>query len=306
MPVKGLLTVSLGEFQGCRSWRYQQKRFSSVVVAMAMDLAANTRVGFIGAGQMAEAIARGLDRSGLVPADRMYASDVNVSRTQVFESLGTSICSSNSKLAENSNVLILAVKPQAAEKVVTEMRPSLSKDHLLVSIAAGIPIKKLQVWAGDARIVRVMPNVNCLVGETAAGMSLGKTATPADSDLVATMFGSLGKIHVVDERLLNAVTGVSGSGPAYIFMAIEALADGGVASGLTRDVAMSLAAQTVLGSAKMVLESKKHPGELKDMVTSPAGTTIAGVRELEERGFRSALINAVLAGTKRGEELAGN
>ncbi|KAG0590728.1 hypothetical protein KC19_1G122300 [Ceratodon purpureus] len=281
-----------------------QIRFACVAVAMAADMLANTRVGFIGAGQMAEAIARGLDKAGVVPANKMCASDVNVGRMKVFESLGTSVCSSNTKLAETSNVLILAVKPQVAEKVVTDMKPSLSKDHLLVSIAAGIPISKLQDWAGEARIVRVMPNVACMVGETAAGMSLGKTATPADSDLVTTMFESVGKIHVVDEKLLNAVTGVSGSGPAYIFMAIEALADGGVAAGLTRDVAMSLAAQTVLGSAKMVLETKKHPGELKDMVTSPAGTTIAGIRELEDRGFRSALINAVVAGAKRGEEMS--
>jgi len=277
----------------------------ATAVAMATDLVtANTRVGFIGAGIMAEAIARGLDKSGVVSAHMMSASDVNVGRRKVFESMGTSICTSNAKLAESSNVLILAVKPQVAEKVVTEMKPSLSRDHLLVSIAAGIPIEKLQNWAGEARVVRVIPNVAATVGEAAAGMSLGRTATPADSELVTAMFESIGKVHVVDEKLLNAVTGVSGSGPAYIFMAIEALADGGVAAGLSRDVAMSLAAQTVLGSAKMVLETKKHPGELKDMVTSPAGTTIAGIRELEDKGFRSALINAVVAGAKRGEELS--
>jgi len=271
---------------------------------MGLQAAANTRLGFIGAGQMAEAIARGLKNAGVVSADRMFAADISVNRCQVFESFGTCICPSNAKVAEKSNVLILAVKPQVAEIVVTDLKSSLSKEHLLVSIAAGIAIKDLQAWAGEARIVRVMPNLPCLVGETAAGLSLGKTATEADAELVTTMFEALGKIHVVDEKLLNAVTGLSGSGPAYVFMAIEALADGGVAAGLPRHVALSLAAQTVLGSAKMVLETQKHPGQLKDDVASPAGTTIAGVRELENRGFRAALMNAVIAGAERGNELS--
>ncbi|KAJ7559005.1 hypothetical protein O6H91_04G065500 [Diphasiastrum complanatum] len=203
-----------------------------------------TRVGFIGAGQMAEAIARGLHTAGVLPASRMYAADVNASRCKVFESFGANACSSNAQVAENSDVLILAVKPQVAEKVLLDLRPKLTKEHLLVSIAAGITISNLQKWAGDARIVRVMPNTPCLVGETAAAFSLGDEASEKDANVVKTLFQAVGKIFVVEEKLLNAVTGLSGSGPAYIYLAIEALADGGVAAGLPRAIALSLAAQT--------------------------------------------------------------
>jgi pyrroline-5-carboxylate reductase len=156
----------------------------------------------------------------------------------------------------------------------------------------------------EARLVRVMPNTPCLVGETAAAMCLGGRADDADAEMVRRLFAAVGSICRVDEKLLSAVTGLSGSGPAYVFLAIEALADGGVRAGLPRDVAQHLAAQTVLGSAKMVLETKKHPGMLKDMVTSPAGTTITGVHELERAGVRAAFMNAVYAATQRAEELA--
>lgn len=271
---------------------------------MAHTVLETTRLGFIGAGQMAEAIARGLDRAGVLPTSRMCAADVNASRCEVFQSFGASICHSNAQLIDNSDVLILAVKPQIVEKVLLDLRQGFTKDKLLVSIAAGITIQKLQKWAGDARVVRVMPNTPCLVGEAAAVMSLGDQATQQDSVLVKTLFEAVGSIYVADEKLLNAVTGLSASGPAYIYLAIEALADGGVAAGLPRDLSLGLASQTVLGAAKMVLETKKHPGQLKDEVASPAGTTIAGIRALEKAGFRGALIDAVVAAATRCEELA--
>ena len=189
--------------------------------------------------------------------------------------------------------------------VLREVRPQLQPHTVIVSIAAGITLSTLKEAAGEgARVVRVMPNTPCLVGETAAAMCLGGGATDEDAELVLTLFSAVGTIYRVEEKLLSAVTGLSGSGPAYVFVMIEALADGGVRAGLPRDVAQQLAAQTVLGSAKMVLETGKHPGVLKDMVTSPAGTTIAGVHQLEIGGVRAAFINAVQAATQRADELA--
>ncbi|CAI5973549.1 unnamed protein product [Closterium sp. NIES-65] len=215
--------------------------------------------------------------------------------------------SSLQPLAAASDVIFIAVKPHTVKAVLSELRDSaaITSTHLVVSIAAGVTIANLQQWAGDeAKIVRVMPNTPCLVGQTAAAMSLGGKATAEDAALVQRMFEAVGKIQQVEEKLLDAVTGLSGSGPAYVFMAIEALADGGVAAGLPRDVALSLAAQTVYGSAKMVLETGKHPGQLKDSVASPGGTTIAGIYALEKGGFRATLMNAVVAATERSKELS--
>ncbi|BBM96918.1 pyrroline-5-carboxylate reductase [Marchantia polymorpha subsp. ruderalis] len=272
---------------------------------MGFELAESTRLGFIGAGQMAEAIARGLVNKGVIPAHRITTSDISPSRQKVFQGFGVSVQPSNADVAANSDVLIVAVKPQYVPVVLSDASSQLTKNHLVVSIAAGVALKDLESWAGGARVVRVMPNTPCLVGETAAALSPGTLATTEDVELVKGLFSALGQIHVVKESLLNAVTGLSGSGPAYVFIAIEALADGGVAAGLPRDVARSLAAQTVLGAAKMVIETGKHPGQLKDEVASPAGTTIAGIHELEKAGFRAALMNAVIAATKRGDEMSG-
>ena len=191
------------------------------------------------------------------------------------------------------------------DTVLREVAPYLSPATVVVSIAAGIPLAALAAAAGaGARLVRVMPNTPCLVGETAAAMCLGGAADEGDADTVRTLFAAVGVVHRVDERLLSAVTGLSGSGPAYGFLAIEALADGGVRAGLPRDIATQLAAQTLLGAARMVLETGKHPGALKDMVTSPAGTTIAGVAALERGGLRAAFMEAVAAATARAEELS--
>ena len=191
------------------------------------------------------------------------------------------------------------------DTVLREVAPYLRPETVVVSIAAGVPLAALAAAAGPAaRLVRVMPNTPCLVGETAAAMCLGGAADEGDAELVRALFAAVGVVHRVDERLLSAVTGLSGSGPAYGFLAVEALADGGVRAGLPRDIATQLAAQTLLGAARMVLETGKHPGALKDMVTSPAGTTIAGVAALERGGFRAALMEAVKAATERAEELS--
>lgn len=178
------------------------------------------------------------------------------------------------QVVQRSEVIFVAVKPQYVVPVLREVAPSLTDRHLVVSIAAGITLQSLQEATGDrVRVIRVMPNTPCLVGETAAAMCLGSTAREEDANLVKQLFEAVGRIYCVDERLLSAVTGLSGSGPAYVFLTIEALADGGVRAGLPRDIAQALAAQTVLGSAKMVLDTGNHPGMLKDMVTSPAGAS---------------------------------
>ncbi|GJP44418.1 hypothetical protein CLOM_g3826 [Closterium sp. NIES-68] len=265
------------------------------------------RLGFIGAGQMAEAVARGLSAAGVVEYADMAAADVSSDRLAVFQGIGIDTKESAKEVAASSDVIFIAVKPFAVQPVLADLAASgaLTERHLIVSIAAGVPLGKMQQWVGeDVRIVRVMPNTPCLVGATAAAMSLGARATEEDGALVKAMFGAVGEVYEVEERLLDAVTGLSGSGPAYVFVAIEALADGGTAAGLPRKVALSLAAQTVYGAAKMVIDTQKHPGQLKDSVASPAGTTIAGLHELEKGGFRSLLMNAVIAAANRSKEMS--
>ncbi|KAG1671359.1 hypothetical protein FOA52_002969 [Chlamydomonas sp. UWO 241] len=273
-----------------------------------MDVTLDKRIGFIGAGQMAEALARGLMNRGMITGSQVCCSDPNSARKDLFKSFGATPYESNVDVAKNSDVIFIAVKPNYVAVVLEEIRKggALTDKHTVVSIAAGVTLSTMLQAAGPtARIVRVMPNTPCLVGEVAAAMCLGGKADESDEKVVRTMFEAVGKIYTVAENLLSAVTGVSGSGPAYIFMVIEAMADGGVKAGLPRDISQALAAQTVLGSAKMVLETGKHPGALKDMVTSPGGTTIAGVHELEKAGIRAAFMNCVVAAANRADELAG-
>eukprot|EP00252_Welwitschia_mirabilis_P017994 TRINITY_DN40136_c0_g1_i1.p1 TRINITY_DN40136_c0_g1~~TRINITY_DN40136_c0_g1_i1.p1 ORF type:complete len:272 (-),score=64.74 TRINITY_DN40136_c0_g1_i1:319-1134(-) len=261
-------------------------------------------LGFIGAGKMSEAIAKGLHKSGVHPGSRMCTAHSRSERRKVFESFDVSIMNTNSQVVEASDVIVLGVKPFVVKEVLQEVRPVLSKDKLLISIAAGIKLKDLEELAGDARVVRVMPNTPSLVGEGASVLSLGEKSTDNDEHLVKSLFEAVGKVWTTKEKLLDAVTGVSGSGPAYVFLAIEAMADGGVAAGLPRDLALSLAAQTVLGAAKMVIDTKKNPGQLKDEVASPGGTTIAGIHELEKGAFRANLMNAVTASARKSEQLS--
>jgi pyrroline-5-carboxylate reductase len=263
------------------------------------------RIGFLGAGQMAIALARGWLAAGLVTPATCKASDpFPEARARFSEQTGCPATGDNREVVASSSTLILAVKPQTMPALLEEVRNSITENHLIVSIAAGIPLKKLaDGLLGNHRLVRVMPNTPCLLGVSAAGFAAGPGAKPEDVVLVEKLFNAVGKAFAVQESLLDAVTGLSGSGPAFVYVMIEALSDGGVKMGLPRDVATTLAAQTVLGAARMVLETKQHPGALKDAVTSPGGTTIAGLHALEKGGLRAALMDAVEAATKRSTEL---
>jgi pyrroline-5-carboxylate reductase len=254
---------------------------------------------------MATALALGWTKSGLVDIARCRAADPDShARARYEKATGIRALESNRAVVAECETVVLAVKPQVLPKVLEELRPVVTGSHLIISIAAGVTIESLAGGLGDScRIVRVMPNTPCLVGASASAYSPGKTATTDDIDLVGRLFGAVGKAVRVAEPLLDAVTGLSGSGPAYAYVFIEALADGGVKSGLPRDVAMSLAAQTLLGAAKMVIETGQHPGVLKDAVASPGGTTIAGLHALERAAFRAAVMNAVEAAAIRAREL---
>ena len=263
------------------------------------------RIGFIGAGRMATALARGWLSSGLTSAENIVASDpLNEAREHFAAQTGAKVVDSNAEVLTNAEIVILSVKPQHMQDVLTGIQRHVTTHHLIVSIAAGVSLKTLCDTLGDeTRIIRVMPNTPCLVGASAAAFSVGGTASEEDSALVERMLSLVGIAFPVAEQLLDAVTGLSGSGPAFVFQIIEALSDGGVRVGLPRDIALKLAAQTVLGAAKMVLETGEHPAALKDAVASPGGTTIAGLHALEQGGLRSCLINAVEAATIRSREL---
>jgi pyrroline-5-carboxylate reductase len=270
-----------------------------------MSTGAAPRIGFLGAGKMATALARAWINAGLVTKDRILASDPLAAARQSFQAeTGAASSEDNHAVVAGSGVLLLAVKPQSMATLLKEIRPSVTPRHLLISIAAGVPLRQLGEALGpDRRLIRVMPNTPCLVGVSATGYCPDAAATAEDVALVDQLFNAVGRAYRLPEHLLDAVTGLSGSGPAFVYVMIEALSDGGVRMGLPRDVATALAAQTVLGSAKMVLETGIHPGALKDMVASPGGTTIAGLHALERGGVRGALIDAVEAATRRSIEL---
>ena len=262
-------------------------------------------IGFIGAGRMAAALARGFVDSGLVAPENLIASDpVQAGRKAFGQAVGCETTDSNADVLAKAKVIFLAFKPHQLDEATETVRDQFDGSYLVISILAGVRLAKLdEACGGLARVVRVMPNTPALVGEGACGYALGQAATADDGELVKRLLCAVGVAYEVKESLIDAVTGVSGSGPAYGYTIIEALSDGGVAAGLSRDIATRLAAQTMLGAAKMVLETGKHPGELKDMVCSPGGTTIEGVHELEEGGVRNALINAVRSATERAVEL---
>lgn len=268
----------------------------------------NKRIGFIGAGQMATALGQGFARAGLVQPQGLMASDPSDEARQRFaQATGGRATADNLEVARQADVLLLAVKPQQLVRVAAELKGKIGPEQLVVSIAAGIRLSVLADGLGaGVRLVRVMPNTPCLVGRGACGYCLGTAARPEDGPLVEQLLRSVGIAVEVDEKLLDAVTGLSGSGPAFVYVIIEALSDGGVRMGLPRKVAVQLAAQTVLGAAEMVLVTGDHPGVLKDRVASPGGTTIAGLQALEEGGLRAALMAAVEAATKRSLELGGN
>eukprot|EP00871_Galdieria_phlegrea_P003812 jgi/Galph1/4431/GphlegSOOS_G3097.1 len=252
-----------------------------------MDQRLTQKLGFLGGGVMAEAIIRGIIEKKLVDPASVIVYDVVKARLEVFQKIGVQTCSNSADVLQ-AQVIILAVKPDIVEEALKAIKSSWKpQQHLLVSICAGVTITKLESHLIDgSRVVRVMPNTPCLVGEAAVGFSRGSHATVEDEKLVETIFSSVGVARCVPEKLLDAVTGVSGSGPAYVYMFVEALADGGVVNGLPRDVALSLAAQTVLGAAKMLLKDNEHPAKLRNAVESPGGTTIHGTTTLEKYQFR--------------------
>ena len=268
-------------------------------------MASNFKIGFLGAGKMSTALAKGFAQAGLVAAGDMIASDyLEAARSHFANEVGAKITSLNSDVLKSAQQIILAVKPDQVNDLLSEIRAGFTERHLLISIAAGVPLAKLEAGLpAGARVIRVMPNTPALVGASASAFALGKSAAPEDAQFVQQLFSSVGVAYQVKESLLDAVTGLSGSGPAYMFVIIEALSDGGVAAGLPREIATKLAAQTMLGSAKMVLETGQHPGALKDMVASPGGTTIEGLHELEKGQVRAALMNAVRAAAEKSKKL---
>jgi pyrroline-5-carboxylate reductase len=261
-------------------------------------------LGFIGSGKMASALVGGIVQSGACPAAEIAVSDY---LPEVAEKLaaqtGVRALGSNYEVANTSQTLVLCVKPADAISALETLGAAL-EGKLLISIVAGLSIASLQGAAhAGCRIIRVMPNTPALVHKGAAAYALGSTAKPEDAELCEKLFRSVGQIHQVSEKLLDAVTGLSGSGPAYTYLAIEALADGGVLMGLPRPLALQLAAQTMAGAAEMVLQATEHPAALRDAVTSPGGTTAAGLEALEKLGARGAFIAAVRAATERSREL---
>jgi pyrroline-5-carboxylate reductase len=268
-------------------------------------MALKQTIGFLGAGRMATALAGGMVQSKLIAPRALFAADVVPAAARAFaKATGGKALKNNSEVLQKAKVIVIAVKPHQVEELLAGLADGVSSKHLFISIAAGVTIAQLETaLGGKTRVIRVMPNTPALVGEGASGFARGNRATAADAKLAAQLLGAVGMAVEVPERLLNAVTGLSGSGPAYGFQIIEALSDGGVAAGLPREMATRLAAQTMLGAAKMVLETGEHPGTLKDMVTSPGGTTIEGLHELEAAGVRNGLMNAVRAATDKAAAL---
>jgi pyrroline-5-carboxylate reductase len=263
------------------------------------------KIAILGAGNMGEALVKGLLRAGKTTPDALVAAEPRAERREELQKrYGIRMAAENREAAAQADLVVLAVKPQIMDAVLEDIAPAIDAKKLVLSIAAGVPIEAIARKLGaGVRIVRCMPNTPALVGAGATALARGPHATEADLEQALSLFEAVGVAVVVEEHHLDAVTGLSGSGPAFVFMAIEALADGGVKVGLARPVALALAAQAVMGSAKLVLETGEHPGRLKDQVTSPGGTSIAGVHALESGGFRAALIAAVEAATRRSKEL---
>jgi pyrroline-5-carboxylate reductase len=273
--------------------------------AMSMDHLAGRKIGFLGGGAMAGALIKGLVTGGRVTRDQIRASDVKAPRlAELGRSFGIETTTDNAELVQWANVIVVSVKPQIVDRVLPIVAAHLAPEALVISIAAGVPILVFEETLGEgAKVIRTMPNTAAIAQAAATALSAGTHATEADMNVAVALFEAVGRCAVLDENLLDAVTGLSGSGPAYVMLMIEALADGGVKVGLGRDTALLLAAQTVFGAAKLQLETGEHPGRLKDMVTSPGGTAIAGLHTLESGGLRRTLIDAVEAAATRSAEL---
>jgi pyrroline-5-carboxylate reductase len=263
------------------------------------------RIAFVGAGNMAEALIK-----GLVASKKVEPTDITVSgrrfdkASKVAERYGINAAKDNNACVDGANIVVLGVKPQVMNSVLSGLAAHVDPQALVISVAAGVTTGTIESHLrGGTHVIRTMPNTAAMVGHSATAIAPGAHADDQDVEIARTVFEFVGRVVVVDEVHLDAVTGLSGSGPAYIFLIIEALADAGVKVGLSREIALELAAQTLLGSAHMLLETGEHPGKLKDQVTSPGGTAIAGLHTLEAGGLRTTLINAVEAATRRAREL---
>lgn len=265
----------------------------------------NKQVGILGTGNMGEALIHGLLHGHLCRPEQILCSDVRPERLKAIrEKYGVKGTSHNIEVVKQSDIVILAVKPQIMRQVVEEIAKYLDLSKLVISIAAGVPLDAIESCAKkELKLIRVMPNICVSVREGASAIASGKHIEREDLMIAKTIFDSVGKSLFIEENLLDAVTGLSGSGPAYLFLIVDALADAGVKVGLSRDDAVLLASQTVLGAAKMMIETGEHPGKLKDLVTSPGGTAIAGLHTLEQGGVRTTLINAVEVATQRSKAL---
>lgn len=266
----------------------------------------NLKIGFIGSGNMAQAIIGGMIDSNLVSKDNIYATAVSDKTINlVKEKYGVNTSKDNKDVANKTDIIFLAVKPNVYKTVIDEIKDVVDENKLIVTIAAGQTIENIEDMFGrELRIIRTMPNTPALVGEGMGLITANKKATNEDVENVVKIFNSFGKSEIVEEALIDTAGSLSGCGPAYTYMYIEALADAAVESGVKRDLAYKLAAQMVLGSAKMVLESGEHPGALKDNVCSPGGTTIKGVNVLEKAGFRGVVIDALLASINKTLEMS--
>jgi pyrroline-5-carboxylate reductase len=264
------------------------------------------RIAFIGGGQMAQALAAGAIEAQVLTAGELVFAEPSAQQQSLLRELfpGCLVVESSGQVLELCDRIVLSVKPQVLKKISEELASKILERHVVVSIAAGISLSQLRQMLGTDRVIRVMPNTPAQVRAGAAAISADENMPAAEIRWVEQLMGAVGSVVRIPDSLMHAVTAVSGSGPAYIYLVIEALSDGGVAAGLSRDIATRLAAQTVLGAARMVLDTGLHPGQLKDQVTSPGGTTIAALRQLEGAGVRSAFIEAVVRSAERSEQLS--
>ena len=262
-------------------------------------------IGFIGTGNMCEALIAGLLKAKFTPPEQIMAFDTDGERLRfISKKYGIKKASNNSYLSSQCDPLLLCVKPQSMKEVIEEIAESLDPSKLLISIAAGVSLPMIETYARkQLRLIRVMPNINVLVQEGASAIAPGNLATEQDLKLTKTIFDCVGRAIIVHEPLMDAVTGLSGSGPAYVFLIIEALTDAGVHLGMTRSQALTLVTQTVIGSVKLLFDTGEHPALLREKVTSPGGTTAAGLYKLEQGGLRKTLIDAVVAAAQKSKEL---
>jgi pyrroline-5-carboxylate reductase len=267
---------------------------------------ANKKISILGTGNMGQALVSGLVGSGSSKPKNIICTDIREAKLKAVEKqYGVQTTTSNLEAVNQAEIIIYAVKPQIMASVLNETAKELDMSKLIISIAAGVPMEAIESCLNkELRLIRVMPNIAAAVKEAATAVAAGKHATQEDIQLAMAIFDSIGKsVFIQENYLMDAITGLSGSGPAYIFLIVEAMADAGVKVGLSRQEALFLSAQTVLGAAKMLIETQEHPGQLRDRVTSPGGTAIAGLATLEEGGLRTTLIHAVEVATNRSREL---